>query len=383
MAASVGLVMIVKDEARTLPRLAASIAGQIDHWTIVDTGSSDGTQDVAGRIFAGVPGQVIDDEWRGYGPSRNVALAAGRTRTDWVLTLDADDTFVGSIDRSALRDMDSFEAEYRYDDLRWWVPRLLRSDAGWEWRGRAHEYLCIPGRQPRAERLSSFHVEHHADGGNRRDKGPRELGLLQSDWNDGVDRDRTSFYLARTFEDMGDLTEAATWYRRRIDLGGWEEETWYARWRLGRCLLATGHRDEAGGLLWSTWAERPWRPEPLWTLAEHYRLTSEWEAAWQACSAAIRRCGVEPFRSDEDPPGHRDRLFVHADVYEWRMAYETSIAAWYVGEGPLGRRACDHLLACPGLPPGLRPNVEANRRFYEDATAPSAERVSATPTPGE
>ena len=365
--ATVGLAMIVKDEAQTLPRLAASLAGQIDHWTIVDTGSSDGTQDVAREAFAAVPGAIINDEWRGYGPSRNVALAAAVAATDWVLTLDADDTFCGEIDRGALAwGVDGLEAEYRYDELRWWVPRLLRSDAGWEWRGRAHEYLFIPGRDRRLARLDSFHVVHHADGGNRPTKGTRELGLLREDWDEGVDPDRTAFYLARTLEDAGSPSEAIEWYRRRIELGGWEEESWYAAWRLGRCLLATGEADEGCGLLWSTWADRPWRPEPLWSLAEHYRLKAKWPAAWQACSAAMRSCAVEPFRSAGDPPvGSGDRLFVHADVWAWRMAYEISIAAWYADERPIGRLALEHVLASPGLPDELRANVEDNRRFYD------------------
>jgi hypothetical protein len=27
-----------------------------------------------------------------------------------------------------------------------------------------------------------------------------------------------------------------------------------------------------------------------------------------------------------------DRLFVHADVYDWRISYEQSISAYYLGE---------------------------------------------------
>ncbi len=50
---TVGLAMIVKNEARTLPRLAASLDGQLDHWTIVDTGSTDGTPDSPARSSTG------------------------------------------------------------------------------------------------------------------------------------------------------------------------------------------------------------------------------------------------------------------------------------------------------------------------------------------
>jgi glycosyltransferase involved in cell wall biosynthesis len=362
---SIGLAMIVKNEADNLPRLAASVLPHIDRWTIVDTGSSDGTQDVARRVFAPAPGIVIDDEWRGYGPSRNVALRAARPGSDWVLTVDADDTVHGSIDRAALTvDVDGFEAEYRFSALHYWVPRLVRSDARWEWRGRAHEHLALD-RPARTGRLPDFFVEHHADGGNRSDKAERELALLEADWADGYAPDRTAFYLARVLEDSGRIPEAVDWYRRRIGIGGWEEETWYASWRLGHCLLAAGSSAEGCGILWDTWAARPARAEPLWTLAEHYRLQGRWEASWQACSAAIRRCSVEPFRSVGGPPfGDGDRLFVHTDVYRWRMAYEASVAAWWVEERPLGRRCSDYLLEVEDLPAAIRENVQANRTFY-------------------
>ena len=55
---TVGLVMIVKDEALILPRLAASVKNHIDYWTVVDTGSTDSTTQVAQDVFAPVPGQV-------------------------------------------------------------------------------------------------------------------------------------------------------------------------------------------------------------------------------------------------------------------------------------------------------------------------------------
>ena len=41
---TLGLVMIVKDEAATIQTTLASMRDHIDDWTIVDTGSTDGTQ---------------------------------------------------------------------------------------------------------------------------------------------------------------------------------------------------------------------------------------------------------------------------------------------------------------------------------------------------
>ena len=41
---TLGLVMIVKDEVATINITLGSLRDHIDYWTIVDTGSTDGTQ---------------------------------------------------------------------------------------------------------------------------------------------------------------------------------------------------------------------------------------------------------------------------------------------------------------------------------------------------
>jgi hypothetical protein len=364
---TVGLAMIVKNEAPRLPRLAQSLDGQLDHWTIVDTGSEDDTVRVARQAFAGVPGEVIEDEWRGYGPSRNVALSEARRHSDFVLTLDADDTFHGEIERELAPEHDGIEAEYRVGELRWFLPRLVRSAAPWRWHGRAHEYLARDDGPFNLSRTDRFFVVHHADGGNRATKYERELGLLLEDNAEHPDDPRTVFYLARTYEDGGDPAEAASWYRRRTAMPGWEEETWYAQWRLGRCLVASGQVEEGCGVLWQSWGTRPWRAEPLWALAEHYRLTSQWYLCFEACEIARQHCGV-----GADDPGlgfGGDRLFVHVDVYQWRIDYEQSICAYYVGQRALGLELTDDLLGRGDLPPEIVTIVQNNRRFYADASS--------------
>ena len=360
---TIGLVMIVKNEELTLPRLATSLDGQLNHWTIVDTGSTDDTVSVAKASFAGVPGEVIEDEWRGFGPSRNVALNAGRPHSDWLLSIDADETVVGSLEFSVDDEIDGIMVEEHFEPLRWWVPKLVRASSPWEWRGRAHEYLTLTEGQARFERTTSFHIAHHADGGNRGTKFDREIALLQADLRDDPNDPRTVFYIARTYEDSGEFPRAATWYRKRVKMEGWEEETWYSTWRLGRCLLASGKHDEGCGVLLRAWGWRPWRAEPLWSLAEHCRLHNQWRLGFEACELARRHCGIEAAIPGNGFGG--DQLFVHDDVYAWRIDYEQSIAAYYVGERELGRALIDNLMRRHDLPPEIAASVESNLRFYD------------------
>ncbi|MCB0106670.1 MAG: glycosyltransferase, partial [Caldilineaceae bacterium] len=61
-AATVGVALIVKDEAETLPRVLGSIATAVDEIVVVDTGSTDATVQVARRYTDRVfPFPWIDD----------------------------------------------------------------------------------------------------------------------------------------------------------------------------------------------------------------------------------------------------------------------------------------------------------------------------------
>ncbi len=362
-AETVGLVMIVRNEVATLPRLASSLAGRIDHWTIVDTGSTDGTPQLAEELFSDVAGEVILDEWRGFGPSRNVALEAAEPYTDWLLTIDADETIHGDVTVDGVAsEIDAVEVEQHYGNLRYWLPRLIRSGRGWRWQRRAHEYLSLDNRPARTVKNSTAWVHHHADGGSRADKFEREIALLSLDWEDTPDDPRTAFYLARSFDDLGRYVEARDWYRKRLALGGWDEEIFYARFRLGCCLIALGSTAEACAMLWTAWAERPWRAEPLVRLAELYRSEQAWIPCWRACQLAFDFAGALP--DGKAPEGVTDRLFVHSESARWQVAFEASVAAWYVGEPARGAQLTTYLLSLDDLPLEIRHTVEANRSFY-------------------
>ena len=68
--APLGLVMIVKDEAQSINVTLASARPHVDYWTMIDTGSTDGTQAMVKEAMLGVPGRdVIIGGW-GLGVER-------------------------------------------------------------------------------------------------------------------------------------------------------------------------------------------------------------------------------------------------------------------------------------------------------------------------
>ena len=88
----IGLNMIVKNEAHVIERCLATVKPWIDHWVIVDTGSTDGTQEVIRNFLRDIPGTLHERPWVDFSHNRNEALELARPTADYLLFIDADET---------------------------------------------------------------------------------------------------------------------------------------------------------------------------------------------------------------------------------------------------------------------------------------------------
>jgi glycosyltransferase involved in cell wall biosynthesis len=82
--AALSAVLITRNAAAVLEPCLESLAFA-DEIVIVDSGSNDGTADIAQRLRA----RVVQKEWLGFG--RQKQFAVEQARNDWVLCLDADE----------------------------------------------------------------------------------------------------------------------------------------------------------------------------------------------------------------------------------------------------------------------------------------------------
>lgn len=83
---NISLCMIVKDEEEHLREALESVNGYVDEIVIVDTGSTDGTVDIA-KEYADVFKEI---DWNGFANARNVSLDLANN--ELILVLDADET---------------------------------------------------------------------------------------------------------------------------------------------------------------------------------------------------------------------------------------------------------------------------------------------------
>ncbi|NEX60914.1 glycosyltransferase family 2 protein [Noviherbaspirillum galbum] len=79
------VILITKNEASNIRACLESV-GFANEWIIVDSGSTDGTAQIARDFGATV---IETPDWPGFGPQKNRALDAATG--DWVLSIDADE----------------------------------------------------------------------------------------------------------------------------------------------------------------------------------------------------------------------------------------------------------------------------------------------------
>ena len=77
---TVCLCMIVKNEAPVIARCLENARPLISHWAIVDTGSTDGTQDIIRKVMAPKLGKLVEEPPIPYADTGFFDYAANRNR---------------------------------------------------------------------------------------------------------------------------------------------------------------------------------------------------------------------------------------------------------------------------------------------------------------
>ena len=100
------VVILTKNEEKTIQGAIASAISDYEEVIVVDSYSTDATEDVA--IAAGA--RVVKNEFRGYASQRNFALKELKKQFNWVFFLDADERITHELTAELRRDFCGFNA---------------------------------------------------------------------------------------------------------------------------------------------------------------------------------------------------------------------------------------------------------------------------------
>jgi len=345
------LNMIVKDESHVIKRCLKTIKPLIDYWVIVDTGSTDGTQEIIREYMKDIPGELHERPWVNFGHNRTEALELAKDKAHYLLFIDADEQFLYAEDFTfPPLDKDFYYVVTEYSYLRYHRINLVSTRLDWKWIGVLHEYLDAPG-------ITSFAtleniVDFVSPDGNRSQdpfKFYKDALILERAVRENPDNARYIFYLAQTYKGLGEYQSAIDYYRKRIEMGGWNQEIFWSLYQIALSQEALGEDPSIFiQSYWNAFRYRPGRVEPLYRMAFYLRQQEEYESGYQ-----IAKLGLKI-------PPTKDTLFSEHWISDWGLLLEFSICAYWVGEFEEAEKACYDLLANPNILPAVRECAEKN-----------------------
>jgi len=351
--ANLCLNMIVKDEAHIIERCINAARPHIQRWCIVDTGSTDGTQDKIRELLADIPGGLHERPWKNFAFNRNQALELAKQGGGFALFLDADDVL--SVDEGSKRPIEdsAFLTIHTGEAMRFQRVGIVNLAKPWHWEGAVHEYLSceVPAT---LEILDGWHVHSISDSARNKGGGKflRDIEMLKAELAEQPDNTRTVFYLAQSYRDAGMPEAALPLYERRSGMGGFEEEAWYAQYMMGVMYERLYDWRNAVIEYGRAYERRPTRGEPLHALAYLHRMKSDYHlgALYARQAAQLKK--------------PTDILFNDDSVYIWKAYDELAVSLYWCGEYNEARAINEHLLTV--IPPAHRPRIEANLKFCMD-----------------
>ncbi|GGN82015.1 glycosyl transferase [Streptomyces albiflavescens] len=348
--------MIVKDEAPVIRRCLESVRPLIDRWVIVDTGSTDGTQDIIRDVYGDLPGELYERPWKGFDGSRSEAIELARATADYLLFMDADD--VMDVPRGARMPelaRDAYDVTLREGPDVHRRRALVSTRLPWRYVGVLHEYLDC-GSQYTSGVLEGATIVVVGGGGRSKGKSTREKYLadaeiLQQGLIKEPENGRYVFYLAQSWGNAGELEKALETYDRRAGMGGSDEEVFCSRLFAAQFAVQLGRPPaEVMNRFLGAHESRPTRAEALGELASWCRLNGQ---RWPLAHLFAREAARLPY-----PSG--DHMFIQSEWCDWRALDELAVSAYWVGEYAEAEECCERLLIGNKLPAEHRDRVIQN-----------------------
>jgi glycosyltransferase involved in cell wall biosynthesis len=235
----ISAVLIVKNESSCLETCLESVRG-VDEIIVVDTGSTDNTVEIARKYTD----KVFEDyKWNdNFAEARNHALS--KATGDWILSIDADNRLLTSI--NTVREVIEKAEEKGYKTVNVILysgksqhkfPNLFKKCKEVYWIGAVHNYLSISGQMD-----SFIWIEYKYSKAHQQDP-DRALRILLKEVEKGDAREL--YYLAREYYYRKNYASAIEWWEKYVLKSKFLAEQADAYLMLARCYWAVRQGEKA------------------------------------------------------------------------------------------------------------------------------------------
>lgn len=353
------LNMIVKNESKIIRRLLESVLPVIDCYCICDTGSTDNTVQLIQEFFntKNISGKIVNEPFKNFAHNRNFSLQSCVGMSDYVLFLDADMILkVNNFDKKSLLINDYFFLLQGSESFYYQNTRIIKNNGLFKYVGVTHEYIDSPPNSTSSQiEKDKLFILDIGDGGSKNDKFERDIRLLSEAIVLEPKNERYHFYLANSYHDSGKFEQAIEIYKKRIELGGWEQEVWYSYYRIGLCYKNLNKMEQAICAWMNAYNFSQLRVENLYEIIHHYRNISKHKLAELFYNIASN---VLSKTVDKDK-----FLFLHNDVYTFKIYYEYTIFAFYNSVKDISQQIIKVLNHSHDSP--INSNLFTNMKYYK------------------
>jgi glycosyltransferase involved in cell wall biosynthesis len=357
---SVCLNMIVKDESKVIRRCILSIKNLIDYWVIVDTGSTDGTQEIIKETLKDIPGELYERPWKNFEHNRNEAMRLAYPKARYLLFIDADEVLkapknfsLGSLDK------DIFLINVQLPNGTMFARQfMIGTRIRWFWKGVVHEQVYTDVKSTTHRFLEDAYIYASDDGGRTGDdssvKFLHDAEVLEEALKTDPRNSRYVFYLANSYSNAKKLELALKNYEKRAIMGGWDQEVFYSLYCIGRIQNELEMPPEVFiASFYKAYRYRMSRAEPLFWIANHYMEIKDYDSAYDVLKEAV------------EIPLSKDAMMVERSVYEYVLKWMFADCLFSKNLYEEAAKTYEELLQKPNLPKEVRPVMMQNLRLLQ------------------
>jgi GR25 family glycosyltransferase involved in LPS biosynthesis len=290
----INLCIMVKNGGELFEEMLLKNIDVFDRWTILDTGSTDGTIETIKKMLVGKKnGNLYQEPFINFRDSRNRCLELAGTKCKYNLMLD--DTYVIEGDlRSFLNIIrgdqfgDSYSLTIKSYDVEYISNRITKSENKLKYIYTMHEVIQsenninvrVPENCATINDLNNDYMQKRSDSRKEYD-----LKCLYEMLEEYPDEPRHLFYLGQTYKMLGNFEKASEYYHRRafFHVQGFEQEKFDALFEFTRINIYQLNKPwrefEKYYKLCIEW--QPTRPEGDYFLGIHYYIENDFEQSFK------------------------------------------------------------------------------------------------------